>query len=190
MEGLVPEYDLMGHVRTRSGGALPGIAPSNTYRTADNGYVVIAGNSDAIFKRLMKVIGRDDLAGDPALAQNDGRVEQSDMLDAAIGAWTGRHGIDDVVERLEAADVPSGRIYSVADIVADAHYQARDMIVETALPGDISVKMPGITPKLSETPGSVRWPGPMLGEHTSVVLSEMGYDQSEIQQLRRTGAVQ
>ncbi|NLS05945.1 CoA transferase [Rhizobium sp. P32RR-XVIII] len=190
MESLVPEYDLMGHVRTRTGGALPGIAPSNTYPTADGGYVVIAGNSDAIFKRLMRVIDRIDLADDPALAQNDGRVAQVEMLDAAISTWTQSHPIAEVLEKLAAADVPSSKIYSVADIVTDPHYLARDMILETSLPGDIKVKMPGITPKLSETPGGVRWPGPMLGEHTESVLADMGYDGKDVQHLRRSGVIQ
>ncbi len=190
MESLVPEYDLLGHVRERSGGALPGIAPSNTYRTEDGGFVVIAGNSDPIFKRLMQVIGRPDLADDPALARNDGRVAQSAMLDAAITAWTSHHSIDEVLAALERADVPSGRIYSVADIVADPHYQAREMLLNADLPGGASVKMPGIVPKLSETPGEVRWQGPALGEHTSSVLAGLGYEQSEIERLRREGAVQ
>ena len=190
MESLVPEYDLLGHVRERSGGALPGIAPSNTYRTEDGGFVVIAGNSDPIFKRLMQVIGRPDLADDPALARNDGRVAQNVMLDAAITAWTSHHSIDDVLAALESAEVPSGRIYSVADIVADPHYQAREMLLKADLPGGASVKMPGIVPKLSETPGEVRWQGPALGEHTSSVLADLGYEQSEIERLRREGAVQ
>jgi crotonobetainyl-CoA:carnitine CoA-transferase CaiB-like acyl-CoA transferase len=190
MESLVPEYDLLGHVRERSGGALPGIAPSNTYRTEDGGFVVIAGNSDPIFKRLMQVIGRADLADDPALARNDGRVAQSAMLDAAITAWTSHQSIDDVLAALERAEVPSGRIYSVADIVADPHYQAREMLLKADLPGGASVRMPGIVPKLSETPGEVHWQGPTLGEHTSSVLADLGYEQSEIERLRREGAVQ
>ncbi|NKJ48145.1 carnitine dehydratase [Burkholderia sp. SG-MS1] len=190
MESLVPEYDLLGHVRERSGGALPGIAPSNTYRTEDDGYVVIAGNSDPIFKRLMQLIGRPDLADDPALAHNDGRAKQSAMLDQAITAWTSRHATDDVLAALERAEVPSGRIYSVADIVADPHYQARDMLLQAQLPGGASVKMPGIVPKLSDTPGEVRWQGPTLGEHTGSVLGELGFDKEDIERLRREGAVQ
>jgi crotonobetainyl-CoA:carnitine CoA-transferase CaiB-like acyl-CoA transferase len=190
MESLVPEYDLLGHVRERSGGALPGIAPSNTYRTEDDGYVVIAGNSDPIFKRLMVLIGRPDLADDPALAHNDGRVRQCALLDQAIGAWTSHHAIDDVLAALEQAEVPAGRIYSVADIVADPHYEARDMLLQTQLPGGASVKMPGIVPKLSDTPGEVRWQGPSLGEHTGSVLAELGFADAEIERLRREGAVQ
>lgn len=190
MESLVPEYDLLGHVRERSGGALPGIAPSNTYRTEDEGFVVIAGNSDPIFKRLMHVIGRADLADDPALAHNDGRAKQCAMLDQAITAWTSHHATDDVLAALERAEVPAGRIYSVADIVADPHYQARDMLLQAQLPGGASVKMPGIVPKLSDTPGEVRWSGPALGEHTGSVLSELGFASDDIERLRREGAVQ
>lgn len=190
MESLVPEYDLLGHVRERSGSALPGIAPSNTYATQDNGFVVIAGNSDPIFRRLMQVIGRADLADDPALARNDGRVKQSALLDEAIAAWTLVHSTEDVLTALERAEVPAGRIYSVADIVADPHYQARDMLLRADLPGGVSVRMPGIVPKLSETPGEVRWQGPTLGEHTEDVLRELGFDQDDVERLRREGAVQ
>ncbi|MDR5783437.1 CaiB/BaiF CoA-transferase family protein [Caballeronia sp. LZ065] len=190
MESLVPEYDLLGHVRERSGGALPGIAPSNTYRTEEGGFVVIAGNSDPIYKRLMHVIGRPDLADDPALARNDGRVRHSAMLDEAITAWTTHHSMDDVLATLEREEVPAGRIYSVADIVNDAHYQARDMLLHANLPGGASVKMPGIVPKLSETPGEVRWQGPALGEHTQAVLESLGFDAGEVEHLRAEGAVQ
>lgn len=190
MESLVPEYDLLGHVRERSGGALPGIAPSNTYPTEDDGYVVIAGNSDPIFRRLMQAIGRADLADDPALAHNDGRAGHCAMLDEAIAAWTSHHSTNDVLAALERAEVPAGRIYSVADIVSDPHYQARDMLLQAQLPGGASVKMPGIVPKLSDTPGEVRWQGPKLGEHTGSVLSELGFATEEIERLRREGAVQ
>ncbi|WP_114809918.1 CaiB/BaiF CoA transferase family protein [Paraburkholderia kururiensis] len=190
MESLVPEYDLLGHVRERSGGALPGIAPSNTYRTEDGAFVVIAGNSDPIFKRLMNAIGRPDLADDPALARNDGRVARSAELDAAIVAWTSHHSIADVLAVLERAEVPAGRIYSVADIVSDPHYQARGMLLDTTLPGGATVRMPGIVPKLSDTPGEVRWSGPSLGEHTESVLAALGFAHEDIARLRREGAVQ
>lgn len=190
MESLVPEYDLMGHVRTRTGGALPGISPSNTYPSSDGRHVVIAGNSDAIFRRLMQVVGRPDLADDPALASNDGRVRSNALLDAAITAWTSERTMDEILALLDAADVPAGRIYSVADIVEDPHYAARDMILSTELPGDVTVKMPGIAPKLSDTPGAVRWPGPTLGQHTDEVLTSLGFQTGDIAQLRRTGAVQ
>ncbi|CAG4894582.1 CaiB/BaiF CoA transferase family protein [Paraburkholderia saeva] len=190
MESLVPEYDLLGHVRERSGGALPGIAPSNTYRSEDGGFVVIAGNSDPIFRRLMQVIDRDDLADDPALTHNDGRVAQSAMLDAAISAWTSRHSTSDILAALETAQVPSGRIYSIADIVADPHYAAREMLLQTSLPDGTPVRMPGIVPKLSDTPGAVNWQGPTLGEHTDPVLADLGFSPLEIEQLRNRGAVQ
>ncbi len=190
MESLVPEYDMLGHVRERSGGALPGIAPSNTYPTADGAYVVIAGNSDPIFKRLMQAIGRPDLGEAPEFAHNDGRAAQSDMLDGAISAWSSSLPIDDVLQALEQAEVPAGRIYNVADIVADPHYQARDMILDAQLPGGTTVKMPGIVPKLSETPGSVNWQGPALGQHTDSVLGDLGMTAADIAQLKTSGVVQ
>lgn len=189
MESLVPEYDLLGHVRERSGGALPGIAPSNTYPTRDGSYVVIAGNSNPIYKRLMHAIGRADMAEDPQFAQNDGRAAQEKLIDAAIAGWTSAHTIDEVLSVLERAEVPAGRIYSVKDIVADRHYQARDMLLDTELPDGVHVKMPGIVPKLSETPGEVRWQGPTLGEHTDSVLSALGVAAAEIAALRERGIV-
>ncbi|KQE36772.1 CaiB/BaiF CoA-transferase family protein [Acinetobacter baumannii] len=190
MESVVPEYDLHGFIRERSGGSLPGIAPSNTYRTKDNAFVVIAGNSDPIFKRLMHVIGREDLANRPELEHNDGRAQQSDLLDAAIESWSRQHSIDEVLQQLEQAEVPSGRIYSVADIVNDPHFNARDMLLSTELPDGQVVKMPGIVPKLSETPGLVKWRGPELGEHTESVLKQYGYQAEEIESLRVSGVVQ
>lgn len=190
MESLVPEYAMLGHVRERSGGALPGIAPSNTYPTADGGYVVIAGNSDPIFKRLMNAIGRADLGDDPAFAHNDGRAAQSDLLDGAISAWSTQRPIEEVLRVLEAAEVPAGRIYSVADIVADPHYQARGMILDAQLPGGMETKMPGVVPKLSETPGVINWQGPSLGQHTQAVLTELGLSESAIQRLKDEGIVQ
>ena len=190
MESLVPEYDMLGHVRERSGGALPGIAPSNTYPTADGAYVVIAGNSDPIYRRLMHAIGRSDLADAPELAHNDGRAAQSAVLDAAITHWTSSQPIDRVLSALEAAEVPAGRIYSVADIVSDPHYQARDMLLDAQLPGGVSVKMPGIVPKLSQTPGGVNWQGPALGQHTDEILGNLGLGGPDIQRLRASGVVQ
>lgn len=190
MESVVPEYDLHGFIRERSGGSLPGIAPSNTYRTKDNAFVVIAGNSDPIFKRLMHVIGREDLANRPEFEHNDGRAQQSDLLDAAIESWSRQHSIDEVLQQLEQAEVPSGRIYSVADMVNDPHFNARDMLLSTELPDGQVVKMPGIVPKLSETPGQVKWRGPELGEHTESVLKQYGYQAEEIENLRVSGVVQ
>ena len=190
MESLVPEYDMLGHVRERSGGALPGIAPSNTYLTADGAYVVIAGNSDPIYKRLMTAIGRIDLAEDEAFAHNDGRAAQSGLLDAAITHWTSSLPIERVLDALQAAEVPAGRIYSVADIVADPHYQARGMLLNAELPGGLTVKMPGIVPKLSQTPGAVNWHGPSLGQHTDEILGGMGLAEADIQRLKNAGVVQ
>lgn len=189
MESLVPEYDLLGHVRERSGGALPGIAPSNTYPTRDGSYVVIAGNSNPIYKRLMHAIGRADMAEDPQFAQNDGRAAQEKLIDAAIAGWTSAHTIDEVLAVLERAEVPAGRIYSVKDIVADPHYQARGMLLDTVLPDGVHVKMPGIVPKLSETPGEVRWQGPTLGQHTDGVLAGLGLTDVQIAALRERGVV-
>jgi len=189
MESLVPEYDVLGEVRERSGGALPGIAPSNTYPTADGGYVVIAGNSDPIFRRLMAVIGRPDLGEDPALSSNDGRVARVAELDAAITHWTTGRTAEAALAALDTADVPAGRIYSVADIVADPHYQARDMIRSVTLDDGTPVRMPGIVPKLSETPGTIRWNGPTLGAHNDEVLASIGCSADEIASLRQAGAI-
>jgi len=189
MESLVPEYDLLGHVRERSGGALPGISPSNTYPTRDGAYVVIAGNSNRIFRRLMLAIGRADLADDPAFASNEGRVAQVALIDGAIAGWTSALPIAEALEQLEKAGVPAGRIYSAADIVADPHYQARDMLLQAELPGGTQVKMPGIVPKLSETPGQINWQGPALGAHTDEVLAVLGMSAQDIARLREQGVV-
>lgn len=189
MESLVPEYDVFDFVRARSGGSLPGIAPSNSYPTAEGTYVIVAGNGDGIFKRLMGAIGRDDLASDPRLASNDGRVAHVEEIDGVITEWTRRHSLDEVTAALDAAEVPNGRIYSVADIVADPQYLARDMILPSTLPDGTPVKLPGIVPKLSDTPGAVNWLGPKLGEHTGPVLAGLGYAPEEIDALVASGAV-
>ena len=186
MESMLPEYAMTGHVRERSGAALPGIVPSNTYPCADGKYVVIGANADSIFKRMMRAIGRADLADDPSLATNEGRVKRTAELDRAIGDWTGRHDLAQVLLVLEEAEVPSGPIYSIADIAADLHFQARDMIERHRL-GDRELLLPGIVPKLSETPGSTRWIGPRLGEHTDEVLAALGFDAAAIASLRARG---
>lgn len=187
MESLVPEFSVQGFVRERSGASLPGIAPSNTYRCGDGLYVAIAGNGDAIFRRLMTAIGRTDLADDPALVGNAGRVAQVQRIDDAIGHWTGQHTLDQVLDVLEAAAVPAGRIYTAADIVADPHYQARGMIEPHTLPDGQPVSLPGVVPQLSGTPGATRWIGPALGEHTDEVLGSLGLSAERIAELRQKG---
>jgi succinyl-CoA---D-citramalate CoA-transferase len=189
MESLVPEFDVFGHVRTRTGGALPGISPSGTYPTKDGGFVVVAGNSDLIFKRLMTAIGRADLRDDPRLQSNDGRVAHDRLLNAAIEHWTSTQDLPDVIDILEEADVPASRIYTAADIVADPHYQSRNMIVPMDLPDGTKVKMPGIAPKFSDTPGAVNWPGPRLGEHTREILSGLGLEAAELDGLTASGVI-
>lgn len=175
MESLLPEYDAFGAVRGAAGSALPGIAPSNAYACAGGAYVLVAGNGDSIFRRLMQAIGRDDLAADPGLARNDGRVARVAEIDAAIGAWTATRPIDEVIRALEAADVPVGRIYTVADIAADPQYLSRDMIVQTQDADGRPLKVPGVVPKLAATPGRLRSPAPRLGQHNASVLGRPGW---------------
>jgi formyl-CoA transferase len=188
MESMLPEFGIGGFVRERSGASLPGIVPSNTYPCKDGKYVVIGANADSIFKRLMRAIGRPELADDPALATNDGRVKRTQELDGAIAEWTARHELDAILAVLEKAEVPSGRIYSVADIVADMHYQARGMIERHKL-GDEELLLPGIVPKLSRTPGATEWIGPRLGEHTGEVLFSLGYTEGEIEDMTARGVI-
>ena len=188
MESMLPEYGHDGYVRERAGSALPGIAPSNTYPCLGGKYVVIGANGDSIFKRMMRTIGRPDLADDPSLATNDGRVARADELDAAIAEWTARHELDEILAALEKAEVPSGRIYSIADIAADLHYRARGMIEKHRL-GTRELLLPGMVPKMSATPGETRWIGPRLGEHTDEVLRGAGYADAEIAALRTRGAI-
>lgn len=189
MESTVPEYDRFGVVRQRTGGALPGIVPSNTYTCADGEAIVIAGNGDAIFKRLMMAIGRTDLANDPTLARNDGRVPRTAEIDDAIQSWCSRHAIDDALAALAAADVPVSKIYSVADMFRDPQYAARRMIERALLPDGTPLAIPGVVPKLSATPGATRWLGPKLGEHTDEVLRALGHGDDEIEALRRDGVI-
>jgi formyl-CoA transferase len=189
MESLVPEYSYGGFIRERSGGSLPGIAPSNTYPCRDGNYVVIAGNSDGIYRRLMHAVGRSDLADDPALAKNEGRVARIDEIDAAIGGWTSEHSLAQVLDAMRRADVPVEKIYSAADILADPHYRARGMIEPVTLPDGAKVDIPGIVPRLSATPGVTRWLGPRLGAHVEPVLEEIGIAGEKLEELRRQGVV-
>ena len=185
MESLLPEYDAQGYVRERSGAALPGIAPSNIYPCRDGAYVLIAGNADSLYRRLMSAIGREDLRDDPALERNDGRAAQMERIDAAIAAWTSRFSQHEVLGAMEKAEVPAGRIYSAADIATDPHFAARGMIRQVTAGDGEPLKVPGIVPKLSATPGEIRTPAPKLGEHTQEVLGGLGFSRPEIEELRK-----
>jgi len=188
MESLLPEYSAFGEVREPGGSALPGIAPSNAYRCAD-GVVLIAGNGDSIFKRLMTAIGRDDLGNDPTLADNAGRVARVVELDAAIEAWTQSRTVADVLKVLREAKVPAGRVYTAKDIAEDPHYRARDMILKQVTRDGHEIEVPGIVPKLSATPGSVRSSAPRLGDDTDAVLAELGLAAEAIAALRARNVV-
>ncbi|MCA8863172.1 MULTISPECIES: CaiB/BaiF CoA transferase family protein [unclassified Halomonas] len=189
MESLLPEFDASGQVREPSGSALPGITPSNAYRCQGGDYVLIAGNGDSIFKRLMGVIGRDDLANDPALAHNDGRSQQAEMIDAAIQAWTEDRPRDAILQALDEARVPAGYPYTAEDIAFDPHYLAREMIQTFTRPNGKPLKVPGVLPKLSATPGRIGDGGPTLGQHTDDVLDELGIDHETRDKLRQAGII-
>ena len=188
MEAVVPEYFGAGEVRAASGTTITGIVPTNTYRSRDDKYLVIAGNGDSIFVRLMRAIGRADIADDPACSSNPGRVVNQERIDSAIADWTGRHDAQEVVEVLEAADVPVGLIYSVADMAQDPQYQARGMFEVVDTPsGELTI--PGVAPKLSRTPGATRWAGGEVGADRNEILDELGYDAQAIEALIRDGDV-
>ena len=188
MESLVPEYDAFGYVREPAGSALPGITPSNSYPCNDGRYVLIAGNGDSIYKRLMRLIGRMDLADDPALAHNDGRSLQAERIDTAISEWTLQHGRDEVIEALKEARVPAGFPYTAADIIADPHYLARGMIEQVQTSAG-PLKVPGVLPKLSRTPGRIGAGGPQLGEHSNDVLAGLGLSDAQVAGLRERGII-
>ncbi len=184
MESLLPEYDALGFIRERTGSALPGIAPTNAYVCRGGEYVLIAGNGDSIFRRLMEEIGRSDLAGDPELAHNEGRVGRVGEIDAAIDAWTATRGIDEVLTAMTRARVPAGRIYTAKDIAEDPHYAARGMIEQIVTRDGLALKVPAVVPKLSETPGTIRTTAPGLGEDTEAVLLRLGYTPEQIAALK------
>ena len=188
MESLIPEYDAFGYVREPAGSALPGITPSNSYPCNDGSYVLIAGNGDSIYKRLMSLIGRDDLGNDPRLAQNDGRSQHAELIDGAIAEWTAQRGRDEVIEALKGARVPAGYPYTAADIVQDPHYLARQMIeqVQTSVG---PLKVPGVLPKLSRTPGRIGTGGPQLGEHNDDILAGLGLSAEQVAGLRERGII-
>lgn len=176
MESLLPEYSKFGVVRQPSGASMPGIVPTNAYLCQDGRYALIAGNGDSIYKRLMEAIGRSDLANDPALANNVGRAANAERIDEAISTFTQQHSLDSVLELMNQAGVPAGKSYDAADIAHDPHYQARDMILDATLPDGSTVQVPGIVPKLSQTPGQVTRSAPTLGQHTAEVLGSLGID--------------
>ena len=218
MESLLPEYSAFGAVRGPAGSALPGIAPSNAYRCKGAGasaasagtprpspaaaegnesgeagsvgaYVLIAGNGDSIFKRLMATIGRPEMGADPALADNAGRVAQVDKIDEAIGQWAAQHTVDEALAALDQASVPAGRIYTIADIAADPHYRARGMLDEVRMDDGSVLAVPGIVPKLSRTPGGHRRNAPQIGQDTDAVLLQMGLSPEQIKTLKDQGIV-
>ena len=188
MEGVVPEYDGAGAIREPAGSTLTGIVPTNTYLCRDGKHVVIGGNGDSIYVRLMTAIGRPDLANDPALGSNAGRVAQQQLIDAAIGGWTSAHNSAEVITTLEAAEVPVGPIYSIEDAFNDPHYEARGMFEDVETPTG-TLKIPAILPKLSLTPGQTTWAGGTVGSHTDEVLGSVGYDEDALATLRDRGDI-
>ncbi len=190
LESTLPEYDVAGLIRERAGAALPGIAPSNTYRCRDGSYIVIGGNSDAIFKRLMRLVGRPELAEEPRYRTNKERAEHSAELDALIERWTEQHPLREVLHRLEEAQIPAGPIYSISDIVNDEQYRSREMILPVQIEGIGTVAMPGLVPKLSQTPGVIGWYGGALGMHNEEVYCQLlGLSLEEMKQLSRQGVI-
>lgn len=187
MESLLPEYSAFGEVRQAAGSALPGIAPTNAYQCADGGYVLVAGNGDSIFKRLMTVIGRDDLGSDPQLENNDGRVKRVAELDLAIGEWTKTISTTKVLEILDSVAVPAGRIYTVADIANDPHYKARENIQTIEMHDGTKLDVPGVIPKLSRTPGSIKTLAPDIGQNTDEILKSIGLTEAQVASLKERG---
>jgi len=187
MESLLPEYSAFGEVRQAAGSALPGIAPTNAYQCADGGYVLVAGNGDSIFKRLMTVIGRDDLGNDPQLENNDGRVKRVVELDQAIGEWTKTVSTTKALEVLDSVAVPAGRIYTVADIANDPHYKARENIQTIQMQDGSKLDVPGVIPKLSRTPGSIKTLAPDIGQNTDEILKSIGLNEAQVASLKERG---
>ena len=186
-ESLLPEYSAFGEVRQAAGSALPGIAPTNAYLCADGGYVLVAGNGDSIFKRLMAVIGRDDLGSDPQLENNDGRVKRVAELDGAIGEWAKTVSTDQALEILDSVSVPAGRIYTIADIASDPHYKARGNIQTIQMQDGSKLDVPGVIPKLSRTPGSIKTLAPDIGENTDEILRGLGLNEFQVTSLKERG---
>lgn len=190
LEGILPEYDLTGMVRERTGSTLPGIAPSNTYECADGKHLVIGGNGDQIFKRLMTAIGREDLANDPTYSTNQGRAENVIFIDSTIEEWTKQHPLKEAQRILDEVSVPVGPIYGIKEIVEDEQYKAREMLQEIVLPDGTKVLVPGVVPKLSETPGEIKWSGPSLGQHNEEIYTEfMNFSFDEFKKLKEQGVI-
>jgi crotonobetainyl-CoA:carnitine CoA-transferase CaiB-like acyl-CoA transferase len=189
LEGVVPEYSGAGEIRQPSGSTITGIVPSNTYRCGDGKLVVIGANTKSMFERLMRTIGRDDLAEDERLSENPGRVAHEDLIDGAIADWAATLPMDDALAALEAAGIASGPILNIEDMFNDPHYQARGAFEEVMVDGEV-LHIPSIAPRLVDTPGRTDHPGPKLGEHTGNVLSELlGLDKTAIQRLRDDGVL-
>jgi formyl-CoA transferase len=187
MESLLPEYSAFGEVRQAGGSALPGIAPSNAYLCADGGYVLVAGNGDSIFKRLMNMIGRADLANDPSLENNDGRVARVVELDQAIGAWAKAITTDEALQLLDSVAVPAGKIYTIADIANDPHFIARGNIENILMRDGTTLAVPSVLPKLSRTPGSIKALAPDIGENTDEILHSIGLTEAQVASLKERG---
>jgi formyl-CoA transferase len=189
LESVLPEYSKFGAIRQPSGASMPGIAPTNAYLCKDGKYALIAGNGDSIYKRLMQMINREDLANDPKLARNTGRAEHAELIDAAISSYTAQHSLEEVLSAMNAAGVPAGKSYDAADIANDPHYQARDMILNATLADGSTVQVPGIVPKLSQTPGQVTRPAPALGQHTAEILESLGISASQQADWKSRGVI-
>ena len=185
----MPEFDVFGFIRERTGNVMPGITPSNTHTTKDGKHLIIGANGDAIFKRLMLAIGRADLAEDPQLASNAGRDARAREIYRVIDAWVATNDAEAVLRTTAEAQVPASRIYSAADMFSDPQFIARQMLEPAQLPDGKEFRIPGIVPKLSLTPGVTHWLGPRLGEHTEAVLARLGYATEAIVCFRRDGVI-
>ena len=183
------EYSGAGLVREPAGTTVTGIVPTNTYRCADGRFVVIGGNGDSIYRRLMEGIGRQDLADDPQCARNAGRVEREAEIDAAIGDWCTARPAAEVLAVMDARRVPAGPIYNVADMFADPHFRARGLFERVEIDGR-PLEIPALMPRLRDTPGATEWPGPAVGSHTEAVLGEvLGLGEAEVAALRADGVI-
>jgi len=189
MEAVIPEFDGAGIVREPSGSTVTGIVPTNTYRCSDGRYIVIGGNGDSIFQRLMIAAGYAQMATDPRFASNAGRVEHEAEIDAALAQWCERNDSQFLLDTLDQARVPAGPIYNVEDMIEDRHFNARGLFETVEIDGK-PLKIPAILPKLERTPGATRWPGGELGSHNKEVLMDMlGLNGQEMDALRREGVI-